>query len=98
MLKQYKSGKGTQTQIDRIRKTTTNFSTDIDFLLKNHKLYRKCILSCNFISKQAIQIEFNKLKNKQPVRGHIVQLLWILSSFSHATKEANVIPIIYCAA
>ncbi|WP_313043396.1 hypothetical protein [Acinetobacter sp.] len=98
LLKQYKSGKGTQTQIDRIRKTTTNFSTDIDFLLKNHKLYRKCILSCNFISKQAIQIEFNKLKNKQPVRGHIVQLLWILSSFSHATKEANVIPIIYCAA
>lgn len=98
LQKKYKSGKGTQTQIDRIRKTTRNFSTDIDSLLKNHRLYRKCILSCSFISKTKIEAEFNDIKQGRKVRGHIIQLLWILSSFSHAAKEANVIPIIYCAA
>ncbi|WP_161419515.1 hypothetical protein [Acinetobacter haemolyticus] len=98
LLKNYKCGKGTQTQIDRIRKTTTNFSTDIESLLKNYRLYRKCILSCSFISKAKIEAEFNDIKQGKQVRGHIIQLLWILSSFSHAAKEANVIPIIYCAA
>ncbi|WEI21989.1 hypothetical protein PYR74_18830 [Acinetobacter bereziniae] len=95
---QYKSSTGIQTQIHRARKTTPNFSEDIDLLLKNHKLYRKCVLSCSFISKQKIEIEFNKVKQGKKVRGHITQLFWILSSFSHAAKDANVIPIIYCAA
>jgi len=93
---QYKSGSGVQTQINRIRKSTPNFNGDIDLLLKNHKLHRKCILSCSFLSKNQIENEFNKLKRGERVRGNIVQLLWILSSFSHAAKEANVIPIIYC--
>lgn len=98
LQKKYKSGKGVQTQIDRIRKTKPNLSSDIDSLLKNHRLYRKCILSCSFISKTKIEAEFNDIKQGKKVRGHIIQLLWILSSFSHAAKEANVIPIIYCAA
>ena len=97
LLKKYKCGKGTQTQIDRVRKTCPNFSTDIDLLLKNHKLYRKCILSCSFISKTQIHAEFSAIKQGKKVRGNIIQLLWILSSFSHAAKDANVIPIIYCA-
>lgn len=94
----YKCGKGVQTQIARIRKSTPNFDTDIDSLFRDHKLHRKCILSCSFISKTAITVEFNKLKNGQKVRGNIVQLLWILSSFAHAAKDVNVIPMIYCAA
>lgn len=98
LCKQYKSGKGTQTQIEKIRKTTPNLSSDIDSLLRNHRLYRKCILSCSFISKTKIEAEFNDIRQGKKVRGHIIQLLWILSSFSHAAKEANVIPIIYCAA
>ncbi|WP_227510321.1 hypothetical protein [Acinetobacter equi] len=98
LCKQYKSGNGVQTQIERIRKTTPNLSSDIDSLLRNHRLYRKCILSCSFISKSKIEAEFNDIKQEKKVRGHIIQLLWILSSFAHAAKEANVIPIIYCAA
>lgn len=94
---QYKGG-GVQTQINRIRKTTPNFETDLELLLKNHKLHRKCILSCGFLSKADIASEFSKLKSGLKVRGNIVQLLWILSSFSHAAKDANVIPIIYCDA
>jgi hypothetical protein len=93
----YKSGNGVQTQINRIRKTTPNFNGDIDLLFKNHKLHRKCILSCSFLSKNQVANEFSKLQKGESVRGNIVQLLWILSSFSHAAKEANVIPIIYCA-
>lgn len=99
----YKSGKdsagnaGVQTMINRIRKESGNFSLDIESLLKSHKLHRKCILSCSFISKSKIKIEFEKIKKGETVRGHIVQLLWILSSFIHAAKEVSVIPIIYCA-
>ncbi len=83
--------------INRIRKESGNFSLDIESLLKSHKLHRKCILSCSFISKSKIKIEFEKIKKGETVRGHIVQLLWILSSFIHAAKEVSVIPIIYCA-
>lgn len=96
LMKKYKSREGTQTEIERIRKTTSNFDMDIDLLLKDHKLHRKCILSCSFLSKSDLTMEFSKLKSGAKVRGNIVQLLWILSSFSHAAKEANVIPIIYC--
>lgn len=94
----YKSGTGVRTQIQRIRKSQLALENDLTNLLKDYKLHRKCILSCSFISKTAIATEFTKLKNNQPVRGNIIQLLWILSSFSHAAKEANVVPLIYCAA
>lgn len=97
LSKQYLGG-GVQTKIDRIRKITPTFETDLEILLKNHKLHRKCILSCSFLSKGDIAKEFNQLKKGVKVKGHIIQLIWILSSFSHAAKEANVIPMIYCAA
>lgn len=92
----YKSSNYANTKISRIRKQTGNFSNDISLLLKDHKLHRKCILSCSFISKKQISKEFLKIKAGKKVKGHITQLLWIISSFSHAAKEANVIPIIYC--
>lgn len=97
LSKQY-LGAGVQTKINRIRKTTPTFETDLEALLKNHKLHRKCILSCSFLSKGDLAKEFNQLKKGGKVKGHIIQLIWILSSFSHAAKEANVIPMIYCAA
>lgn len=101
----YKSGKGAngegtgvQTNISRIRKSSGNIENDINLILKNPKLHRKCILACNFISKSYIEAEFNKIKQGQKVRGNITQWLWILSSFSHAAKDAGVFPMIYCAA
>lgn len=95
-FKAYQNINYSSTSITRIRKQGANFNNDISLLLKDHKFHRKCILSCSFISKTQITQEFNKIKAKQEVRGHITQLLWILSSFSHAAKEANVIPMIYC--
>lgn len=98
----YKSGTDSigkpavQTEINRIRKQGKDFCADIESLLKSHKLHRKCILACSFISKKNIKAEFEKIKNGQFVRGHIIQFLWILSSFAHAAKDANVIPLIYC--
>lgn len=96
MYKSYISSSGVKTNISRIRKSNKTLDSDLKDLLKHFQLHRKCILSCSFISKQEIAMEFNKLKSKQKVRGNIIQLLWIISSFSHAAKEANVIPIIYC--
>ena len=85
------------TKIKRIRKgNTRHIKNYLDGLFKDVKLHRKCILSCSFISKKEIKREFNKLREKKPVKPHVVQLLWILSSFSHAVKEANAVPVIYC--
>ncbi|EHS5054595.1 hypothetical protein KV686_003678, partial [Salmonella enterica] len=69
----------------------------LDDLSKDVKLHRKCILSCSFISKNEVKREFGKLRRNQPVKPHVIQLLWILSSFSHAVKEVNAVPVIYCA-
>lgn len=93
----YKSTKG-ETNIKRIRKgNINNLDGYLSNILKDFKLHRKCILSCSFISKNAIKDEFDKISRGEKVNGHITQLLWILSSFSHAVKEANAIPIIYCS-
>ncbi len=89
--------KSISTKIKKIRKgNIKNMKKYLDELFKDVKLHRKCILSCSFISKKEIKLEFAKLREKKPVKPHVIQLLWILSSFSHAVKEANAVPIIYC--
>lgn len=93
----YNSGCGVHTQIKRIRKGGSKpLQVDLVKLLSNYNIQRQCILCCNFLSKNSLQVEFYKLKNKIRIRGNIIQLLWILSSFSHACREMNVRPIIYC--
>ncbi|MFE4109404.1 hypothetical protein [Kosakonia sp. YIM B13611] len=85
------------TKIKKIRKgDTKKIKKYLDDLFKDVKLHRKCILSCSFLSKKEIVREFTNLRRKKSVKPHVIQLLWILSSFSHAVKEANVVPIIYC--
>lgn len=88
---------GIVSQINRTRKgdvsSIENYLAD---LLKDYRLYRKCVLSCSFLSKQEITKEFNKLTAGKSVSGNIIQLLWIISSFAHAAKDMNVIPEIYC--
>lgn len=86
-----------QTDINRIRKgDPDDADAYLDALLKDYKLHRKCILSCSFLSKATVETEFRKIQAGIPVRGHIVQLLWILSSFAHAVRDMNAIPIVYC--
>ena len=89
---------GSRTNIMRVRKGNTAIVSDyLDGLLKDYKLHRKCILSCSFLSKSAITAEFQKIQRGEVVSGHVIQLLWIMSSFAHAVKDMNAIPIIYCA-
>lgn len=93
--KYYKDG--TQTQIERVRKGNLNTS-DFDIineLINDYETHRECILSCSFLSKSDVEFEFNKIKNNEFVRGNIIQLFWIISSFMHACKGSNVIPKIY---
>jgi hypothetical protein len=88
-----------QTNINRIRKGDPDVAEIyLDDILKDYKLHRKCILSCSFLSKSAVETEFRKIQSGQNVRGNVIQLLWILSSFAHAVKDVNAIPIIYCNA
>lgn len=98
----YKTSKGVSTNISRIRGDNLKafdsnvFESTLDLLLRDPYLSRKCILCCPFLSKEQIKDEFNKIKEGKQVRGNIIQLLWIISSFAHAVKEMNIIPIIYC--
>lgn len=95
--KNYKSSAGVDTNIARIRKGEIDkFEIYLNNLLKDYKLNRRCILSCSFISKSEVTKEFEKIKNKESVRGHVTQLFWIVSSFAHAAKDMNAIPLIYC--
>lgn len=89
---------GSNTSITRVRKGDAALAEDyLDGLLKDYKLHRKCILSCSFLSKSAVAVEFSKIQRGESVSGHVIQLLWIISSFAHAVKDMNAIPIIYCA-
>ena len=65
-------------------------------MLASYGTQRRCVLACSFMSKAAIEHEFRRVGSGQKVRGHVVQLLWILSSFLHAAKELSVEPRIYC--
>ncbi|EQB8045312.1 hypothetical protein [Aeromonas dhakensis] len=95
--KVYKNN-GVETNITRVRKgNTALIDTFLDNLLKDYKLHRKCILSCSFLSKSSISDDFHKIQRGEPVPGHVIQLLWIISSFAHAVKDMNAIPIIYCS-
>lgn len=84
------------TNISRIRKSKKDILSDVENLIADNNLTRKCILCCSFISKKNIESEFKNLKKTGKASGYVIQLLWILSSFSHAAKEMGVIPIIYC--
>ncbi len=84
-------------QIQRTRKGSQHeLENYIDTLLSDYKLHRKCILNCSFISKGAIAQAFKNIKDNNNVTGHSIQLMWIISSFAHAAKDMNIIPIIYC--
>lgn len=92
------SNNGCTTSITRVRKgDPSQAEAYLDGLLKDYKLHRKCILSCSFLSKSAVTAEFTKIQRGDSVSGHIIQLLWIISSFAHAVRDMNAIPIIYCA-
>ncbi|MBB5544178.1 hypothetical protein [Paraburkholderia fungorum] len=88
-----------QSEINRVRKGDISKVDDyLKNLLQDYKLHRKVILSCSFLSKNDVETEFKKIKAGSVVPGYVIQLLWILSSFAHAAKDMNVIPIIYCKA
>lgn len=85
------------TQISRVRKAPAEQPNSyVKTLMSDYRLLRKCILACSFMSKQQVTQAFHAISNGQPVPGHVVQLFWIVSSFAHAAKEYNVVPVIYC--
>ncbi len=84
-------------QIARVRRAPSDqVSVYTKALLADYRLLRKCILACSFISKQQVTQQFQAIASGQPTPGHVVQLFWILSSFAHAAKEYNVVPVVYC--
>lgn len=85
------------TSIKRLRKGSLGeLKKYINTLLSDPNLKRYCILSCSFVSKRQLEDEFKKMTANKSVRGEVIQLFWILSSFVCACREKGVIPIIYC--
>lgn len=94
--KRYK--RGVVSSIIRLRKgSRRQLPGYLDRLLANPKLHRECVLSCSFLSKAAVSAQFSRLNAPAGAPGHVVQLLWIISSFVHSAREAGVVPRIYCA-
>jgi len=91
---------GKRTSIKRIRQGNfplTQIDLDkIEYVIHNPKTHRQCVLSCSFLSKSQLANEFDKIRTGNYVKGHILQMYWILSSFIHACRGVNVIPKIYC--
>lgn len=84
-------------QLSRTRKGNVSLIGDyLTNLLKDYRLHRKCILSCSFLSKEEVSLAFKEMSTGKKVSGNVIQLLWIISSFAHAAKDINVIPVIYC--
>lgn len=85
------------TRIHRTRKGDyTQANSDIKILLADHRLHRKCIVACSSLSKRIVETEFRKMKQGLPVKGHVTQLFWILSSFIHSAQGSSAVPIVYC--
>ena len=62
-----------QSKIKRIRKGNLHHIdfNNINNIINNYETHRECILSCSFLSKSAIKIEFDKIKIDAPVKGNI---------------------------
>lgn len=85
------------TQIKRARIGDLSLATaNVKGLLADHRLHRKCVIACPYLSKSSIEAEFKKMKSGASVRGHITQLFWILSSFIHCAMGSSVVPVVYC--
>lgn len=67
-------------------------------ILKSPNGIQEVCLAVNFISKQQLKIAFDKLKNQEPInqKGNVIQLIWLLSSFILACKEADMRCKILC--
>lgn len=67
-------------------------------VLKSPNGIQEVCLAINFISKQQLKEAFDKLKNQEPInqKGNVVQLIWLLSSFILACKEADMKCRILC--
>jgi hypothetical protein len=65
-------------------------------ILESPKLHKKCVIACSFISKRAMTQTLNRVERRERVPGHVYQLLWILSSYAHAVRDAGAFPVIYC--
>jgi hypothetical protein len=87
-----------ESSISRRRKgRVSSLSSTVDEMLSRPQLHRKCILVCSFLSKKDLSKALKQLKeNPSDVKGHVIQLYWILSSFIHASKEMSIVPEIIC--
>lgn len=84
-------------QIDRTRKGNyRNANNDVKALLADPRLHRKCVVACSSLSKSDVTAEFERLKRGLPVKGHITQLFWIISSFIHSCQGSACYPAVYC--
>lgn len=85
------------TRIERTRRGShASLDSHLQGLLSSYRVQRRCVLACDFLSKSEVAKEFANIKAGKKVRGHAVQLLWIISSFVHAARELSVEPKIYC--
>lgn len=67
-------------------------------VLKSPNGIQEVCLAINFISKGELKDAFDKIKNQSPIyqKGNVIQLIWLLSGFILACKEADMKCKILC--
>ncbi len=90
--KKYRGSQIDRTRIGNYKKA----NSDVKVLLADPRLHRKCVVACSSLSKGDVTAEFQKLKRGLPVKGHITQLFWIISSFIHSCQGNACYPAVYC--
>ena len=86
------------TNINRIRRSNSRASVVSDVLRASASpnCVRRVILAVTFLSKSDLTRELTNLRNQVPTQPHIIQLLWILSTFVNGCMEFGAQPKVYC--
>lgn len=86
-----------KSKIKRVRSQHTQIQIDtiISNIIQSPHSEKEIALVVPYISKNELETAFKEIEQGRPVRNHIPQLIWLLSTFISACKENGIRPIIY---
>jgi hypothetical protein len=87
------------TQIQRVLKGASAGAavTAIETVLAMPNAQRRMCLVISFISKNGLTAALTQLKNAGNGDCQLIQMLWLVTAFISACRDAGAVPLIYCA-
>lgn len=89
-----------KTEISRLRKgdSVVNAITYFNDIIRNPNLSREIFIVVNFISKSALKIKLNQLRDGEAFkeRNEVIQILWFISSYISSCSEQGIRAFVCC--